>query len=126
VRDLEALADTLDIDPEDLDPDLVEAEREWRNDLIDSGWRAQIKLTWRPAPGRVASRRTQVDSLRIATVTERRRVAKRAARMLAGYLAAERRLILHPPRTVLSAVHRLLKVKTKRALVEGLLDQEIP
>ena len=126
VRDLEALADTLDVDPDDLDPDLVEAEREWKNDLLDSGWRAQVQLTWRPAPSQVASRRTQVDSLRLGTVRERRRVTKRAARMLAGYLAAERRLILHPPRTVRSAVHRLLKVQTKRALVEGLLDQEIP
>jgi hypothetical protein len=53
-------------------------------------------------------------------------VSKKAARMLAGYLAAERRLIVHPPRTVKSAVRRLLKVQTKRALVEGLLNQEIP
>ena len=126
VRDLEALADTLDVDPDDLDPDLVDAEREWRNDLIDAGWRALVQLTWRPAPERVARHRRSMESVRIALVRERRRVSKKAARSLAGYLAAERRLILHPPRTVKAAVNRLLKVQTKRALVEGLLNQEIP
>ncbi len=126
IRDLEALADSLDVEPEDLDPDLVEAEREWRNDLLDGGWRAMVKLTWRPAPERVARYRVSLESARNATFRERRRVSKKAARMLAGYLAAERRLIVHPPRTVKSAVRRLLKVQTKRALVEGLLNQEIP
>ena len=126
VRDLEALADTLDVDPEDLDPDLVDAEREWRNDLVDAGWRALVQLTWRPAPARVARQRTSLESLRLSTVRERRRVSKRAARSLAGYLAAERRLILHPPRTLKSAVHRLIRVQTKEPLVEGLLNQEIP
>ena len=126
VRDLEALADTLDVDPEDLDLDVVESEREWRNDLVQSDWRAMVRLTWRPAPREVASRRSQVESARRATVQERRRVSRRAARMLAGYLAAERRLILHPPRTVRSAVRRILQAQTKRALLEGMLDQEIP
>jgi hypothetical protein len=126
VRDLEALADTLDIDPADIDLDLVDAEREWRNDLVDASWRAQVQLSWRPASDQVASKRTQIDSLRRGLLGERRRVSRRASRMLAGFLAAERRLILHPPRSVRSAAHRLLKIRTKRALLEGLLDEEIP
>ena len=126
VRDLEALAETLDIDPEDIDPDLVDSEREWRNDLVDASWRAMVTLTWRPDANRVASASSRMESVRYATVQERRRVSKRAARTLAGYLATERRMILYPPRTVRSAVRRLIQIKTKRALLEGLLDQELP
>jgi hypothetical protein len=121
ILDLDRLAEELDVTLDELDLD-----RLWRHDVGAGNYRVMARFTWRPASATVRTRKNARHAMDSALFTERRRIAKKHAKMLVAHLKAERRLLLHPPRTVRSAAMRLLGARQRHALIEGLLNQEIP
>jgi hypothetical protein len=122
ILDLDRLADELDVTVDELDLD-----RLWRHDVgAGPNYRFMAGFTWRPSGASVRTRQNARHSMDIAMFRERRRIAKKHAKMLVAHLKAERTLLLYPPRTVRSAAMRLLSARQRHALIEGLLDQEIP